>query len=219
MPYRSHADLGGRPITGVIVPEPEGDLFHAVWEPRALAITLAMGATGSWTIDASRAARETLPDYADLSYYQIWIKALEKLMLERGLVEIDELAAGERKHPPVGVANVLRAAAVAATLARGSPTSRPAATAARFTIGQAVTTRASAVDHHSRLPAYVQGKRGVIERIHGSHVFAETNAHGLGEQPQWLYSVVFDGRELWGDLAQTGVGVSIDAWEPTLESA
>ena len=45
MSYVSHADLGGRVGFGSVVPEPEGDHFHANWEPRALALTLAMGAT------------------------------------------------------------------------------------------------------------------------------------------------------------------------------
>ena len=29
-PYITHADLGGRPGFGVVILEPEGDLFHAV---------------------------------------------------------------------------------------------------------------------------------------------------------------------------------------------
>ncbi|MEO8280362.1 MAG: nitrile hydratase subunit beta [Ideonella sp.] len=219
MSYLSHADLGGQPAVGAIVPEPEGELFHADWEPRVLALTLAMGATRSWNIDASRAARETLPDYAESSYYQIWLKGLEKLMLQRGLVQADELAQGHMLHPALPIANLLRAAEVAPTLARGSPTARPAASAARFQIGQAVSTRAASVDHHSRLPGYVQGRRGVIERIHGCHVFAESHAQGLGEQPQWLYTVVFDGTEVWGESGSSDLTVSIDAWESTLEPA
>ena len=86
MTYTSHADLGGRDIPGAIVPEPEGEPFHAAWEARVLALTLAMGGTGSWNIDASRSARETLPNYARLSYYQIWLAGLEKLMAERSQV-------------------------------------------------------------------------------------------------------------------------------------
>ena len=75
--------------------------FHAAWEARALAVTLAMGATGNWNLDMGRAARESLPDYAALSYYQIWIAALEMLLLERGLVSRDELAAGRAVTPPL----------------------------------------------------------------------------------------------------------------------
>lgn len=219
MSYTSHADLGGREGFGRVEPETEGELWHAAWEPKALALTLAMGATGSWNIDASRSARETLPDYAALSYYQIWLAALARLMVERGLVTEGELAEAQMQVAPKPLARVLRAADVPAVLARGSATERPATTAARFAVGDCVRTRAGRVDHHTRLPAYAAGRVGTIERVHGTHVFADTNAQGLGEQPQWLYAVRFDGRELWGDEAQPGLSVSIDAWDDYLEPA
>jgi nitrile hydratase len=40
-----------------------------------------------------------------------------------------------------------------------------------------------------------------------------------GENPQWLYTVVFDGAELWGPNADPTVKISIDAFEPYLERA
>jgi len=219
MSYRSHADLGGRPNAERVQPEPEGELFHAAWEPRALAVTLAMGATGSWNIDMSRAARETLPDYGQSSYYRNWIGALEKLLAERGLLLPDELAAGRALHPARPVARVLHAAEVPEALARGSPTERPATAPARFRLGDAVRTRAQHVDHHTRLPGYAHGKRGVIEGVQDMHVFADRHAQGLGEQPQWLYRVAFGGSELWGDDAAPGLSVALDAWESYLEPA
>jgi nitrile hydratase len=76
------------------------------------------------------------------------------------------------------------------------------------------------VEHHTRLPGYAIGKKGRIERVNGQHVFPDTHAHGLGEQPQWLYTVVFEAEELWGSLASGGYSgnrVSVDAWEPYLE--
>jgi nitrile hydratase beta subunit len=219
MTYTTHADLGGREISGAIVPEPEGELFHAAWEPRALALTLAMGGTGSWSIDAARSARETLPAYERLSYYQIWLAALEKLMLERLQVLPDELAAGRMLHAPRPVARVLQATNVPAALAMGSASQRPSTAPARFAVGQQVRTRAGHVDHHTRLPGYVQGKVGIIEHLHGMHVFADAHAQGLGEQPQWLYTVVFDGAALWGADAEPGLRVSVDAWESYLTEA
>ena len=219
MSYVNHADLGGQGMPGPVRPEPEGEPFHAAWEPRALALTLAMGATGSWNIDASRSARETLPDYHELSYYQIWLSALEKLLNERRLVQTDELAAGRMLHAPPPVVRVLQAADVPAALAKGSTTERPTSASALFHVGQSVRTRAHGVDHHTRLPAYARGKQGVVERVHGAHVFADTHAQGLGEQPQWLYTVAFEGGELWGDDATAQLKVSIDAWEPYLEAA
>ncbi len=219
MSYLSHADLGGRPNAERVQPEPEGELFHADWEPRALAVTLAMGASGSWNIDTSRAARETLPDYARFSYYQIWIAALEKLLAERQLALPDELAAGQALHPPMPVARVLKAADVAAALAKGSPTERASVAPARFQVGNRVRTRSAPVAHHTRLPGYAHGKQGVVESVQGAHVFADTHAQGLGEQPQWLYRVAFSGTALWGADAAPGTSVALDAWESYLEPA
>ena len=217
MSYTSHADLGGRTGYGRVVPEPECEHFHAAWEPRALALTLAMGATGAWNIDMSRSARETLPDYAALGYYAIWTEALRKMLAERDLVRDDEIAAGRMLHPPRPLPRVLMAADVAATLAKGAPTVRPPTAPARYAVGERVRTRRAEVPHHTRLPGYARGKIGRIEHIRGVHVFADAHAQGLGEQPQWLYAVAFDGRELWGDEATQPLTVSIDAWEPYLE--
>jgi nitrile hydratase len=202
-----------------VIPEPEGELFHAPWERQALAVTLAMGATGAWNIDMSRSARETLPDYRALSYYEIWIKGLERLLIEHGLVGPDEIGAGAKLRAGRSGLRVLRAAEVPAALATGAATQRPPTAPARFAIGEAVRTRAVAVAHHTRLPGYARGKVGRIDQVRGAHVFADAHAQGLGEQPQWLYTVVFSARELWGDSAAPGQSVSIDAWEPYLEPA
>ncbi len=219
MTYTTRADLGGREGFGPVVPEPEGELWHAAWEPRALALTLAMGATGAWNIDMSRAARETLPDYASLSYYQIWLAALCRLMLERGLVTEAELAEARAQVGPRPLTRVLRADRVEAVLAKGSPTEREATNAPRFAVGDRVRTRAGRVGHHTRLPGYAAGRIGCIERVHGAHVFADAHAQGLGERPQWLYGVAFEASELWGDGAEPGLVVSIDAWDDYLEPA
>ena len=217
MSYRSRADLGGQDGYGRVIPEPEGELFHASWQRQAFALTLAMGATGAWNLDKSRSVRETLPDYRSLSYYEIWERALEKLLLERGLVGPDELAAGRMLHPARPGQPVLRATDVPALLAAGSPTLRPATAPARFAVGEQVRLRAAAVAHHTRLPGYARGKIGRIEQLRGVHVFPDAHAQGLGEQPQWLYTVVLSGQELWGDAAARGHSVSVDAWEPYLE--
>ena len=216
MSYQTQADLGGQPGLGPVLPEPEGALWHAAFEPRALALTLAMGATGAWNIDQSRACRETQPGYPRLSYYRLWLAALQRLMLARGLVSEAELASGHALQPAKPVPRVLAAADVPATLARGSSTARACMLAARFAVGDRVRTRAGPVPHHTRLPGYAQGRSGVVERLHGCHVFADSHAQGLGEQPQWLCSVAFDGRTLWPE-AQPGLTVSVDAWDSYLE--
>lgn len=192
-------------------------MFHAPWERQALALTVAMGATGAWNIDTSRSARETLPHYRSLSYYEIWVRGLERLLIEHGVAGPDEIATGRMLRPARAGLQVLHAVDVLHTLARGTPTLRPATVPARFAIGERVRTRSGAVDHHTRLPAYARGKIGRIDQIRGVHVFADAHAHGLGEQPQWLYTVVFSARELWGVDAPQRQSLSIDAWEPYLE--
>jgi len=216
--YVSHADIGGRPSQERVTPEPEGDPFHGRWEERVHAVTLAMGATGLWNIDMTRAARETLPDYDALDYYGKWLGGLEKLLRERGLVTAGELETGRAVVPARGLPRLLVAADVAGVLARGAPTERPASVPPRFAVGQRVRTRADAAPHHTRLPGYARGKHGVVERVLGAHVFADAHAQGQGEQPRWLYTVVFTEAELWGSRgARQGLTVAIDAWEPYLE--
>lgn len=210
MTYHSFADLGGQEVARAIVPEPEGELFHAPWEPRVMALVVAMGPTGMSNIDMNRSARETLPNYLDLSYYEIWLAALEKLAHQKGVLG---------PAPPTP-AQVLRADTVSAALRRGTSMSRPAARPARFRVGDAVCTVRTQPQHHTRLPAYARGKSGVIERIHGAHVFPDTNAEGLGEAPQWLYTVAFEEKELWGETVRMQRSIiSVDAFEPYLEPA
>ena len=99
----------------------------------------------------------------------------------------------------------------------GMPTLRPIDTPARFGIGDAVVTRNLHPKGHTRLPAYTRGKRGVIEKVHGAHVFADAHAAGLGEAPQWLYTVRFSGTEIWGEDADPTLSTSIEAWESYLD--
>jgi nitrile hydratase subunit beta len=210
MSYRSNADLGGAEEQRRILPEAEGEFFHAPWEPRVMALVLGMNATGLWNIDMNRAARETLPNYRDLSYYEIWLAGLEKILRSSGAMS----------DPAPSPARVLHPNTVAATLASGTPYSRPPTQPARYALGQKVRTRTGQPAHHTRLPAYARGKLGIIDRVHGVHVFADANAQGLGETPQWLYTVAFDETELWGnESGLQGTVVSIDAWEPYLQPA
>lgn len=216
--YVTRADLGGQLGHGQIKFESEYKAWHADWEPRVFALQLSMGAAGVWNLDTTRSARETLPDYDQRSYYEIWYAALLNQLKERGLVTADELAAGRSIHPPLVLPRVVRASDVPKLLGHGAPTERPATEGPRFAVGQRVRTITGPAPHHTRLPGYAQGKPAVIERVHGAHVFADANASGRGEQPQWLYTVVFRGTDLWPD-AEQGLTVSIDAWEPYLEAA
>ena len=219
-------DMGGLQGFGPVQIEADEPLFHAGWERRALGLTLAMGASGQWNIDLSRAARESLPPatYLSSSYYEIWIRGLEKLMLQRGLISPAELQRGEAIDPPRPLARVLQRDDVDAALARGSPASRPGSTSAHFQVGDRVLARNLHPQGHTRLPRYVRGHLGTVTLVHGPHVFADRHAatapgEPFDDRPEWLYTVVFDGQDLWGPDAEPGTQVSVDAWEPYLEPA
>ena len=213
-------DLGGRRGFGPVAAEPDEPLFHAPWEARALGLTLCAGALGHWTLDESRHARESLPPatYLSASYYEIWIRALETLLQRHGEVTAEELASGTMQQPGLRPERKLPAGRVPFTLLKGGPVTRDATTAPRFQPGDAVRTILDSPATHTRLPDYARDKPGVIEAHHGAHVFPDTNAHGQGEQPQHLYTVCFDGADLFGADAK-GTQISIDAWEPYLVPA
>ena len=72
---------------------------------------------------------------------------------------------------------------------------------------------------HTRLPRYARDCVGVIEAVHGGYVLPDSNAHGAGEAPEYVYTVVFSGKALWGEDAASDLTVSIDAWESYLVPA
>jgi nitrile hydratase len=213
-------DMGGMQCFGKVEPEPNEPPFHSKWEGRSLAMNRAMGYAKLWNIDKSRATIEEFPphDYLTMTYYQKWTTRLEKLLLEYGLVGADELAAGHALRPGKEFSRKLTAADVPKALTRGSY-SRPTNTKPLFAEGDRVRTKNFQPTTHTRLPRYARGRTGTIECVRGFHVFPDSVAIGKGEDPQWLYTVLFDSRELWGDSADPTLKVSIEAWEPYLEPA
>lgn len=213
-------DVGGRvdfgPVTGAGGDE---DLFHADWERRALAVTIAAATPGGWTIDASRHARERLSPqvYYGSSYYEIWIAGLETLLVEHGLLSPQELASGRAAGPGDPGRAVMHPPDVRRLVTQGTPYDHAPGAPARFAVGDRVRTQGEATEGHTRLPGYARNRQGIIERVHGVHTFPDANAHGRGPAPQWLYSVRFDARELWGAAADPSGCVCLDAWESYLE--
>lgn len=202
------ADLGGRHGFGPVRPEPDEPAFHADWERIAFALTLAMGASGPWTLDRSRYVRESLPParYYAASYYEIWFAALERLVAECGVLAEDARPVARLERD-----------AVRARMAAGTPTERPGP-APVFAPGQRVTVRPARPETHTRVPSYVRGRAGTVTAVHGAFVFPDTNAHGGGESPVPLYTVAFAARDLWGEDT-TADEVRLDLFEPYLAAA
>jgi nitrile hydratase len=212
-------DMGGMHGFGRVSPEPNEPPFHADWEGRVLALQRAMRFTRAWNIDMSRDAQERLPAhvYLGASYYQRWALGMERNALEQGLIDADELAAGHALRPGKPLRRMTKDD-LAGAFTRGS-FFRPAGAQARFKAGERVRARNIHPPTHTRLPRYARGHVGIVEAIRGCHVFPDSAATRSGENPQWLYTVVFEGRELWGESADPTLKVSVEAFEPYLDPA
>lgn len=212
-------DMGGMHGMGPIEYEKNEPVFHAPWEGRVFALNVAMGFWRKWNIDASRHGIEQISpaEYLRMSYYEKWFTRLLALMTRSGLITREELESGcphgPRMTPP------FTAAKVAETLGKGGPYNRAASGPPLFQAGQRVRARNLHPTGHTRLPRYVRGRLGTVDRDHGVFVFPDTNARFVGEKPQHVYSVRFAARELWGDQASPRDSVYVDLWDDYLEPA
>ena len=215
-------DMGGMHGMGPVRHEDNEPVFHENWEGRIYAITRAINAWKKWNIDAGRHAIELIPpaDYLRMSYYEKWLVRNIGLLVNHGLVTKEEIDTGtpapgsQKATPALTLADLAKAAGQRPSYAR------PGADAnARFLVGDRVRTRRMNPTGHTRLPRYARGREGIVHRHHGIFVFPDTNAHFQGEQPQHLYSVRFQARELWGESASPRDSVYLDLWDSYLEHA
>lgn len=212
-------DLGGVHGFGPVVPEQDEPLFHAPWEKGAFALTLALGFLGRWNIDMSRYYRENRSpaEYYTSSYYALWFKALEKLVVDRGLASAEEMRTGKavgKGDPGFTPPGPQRAREL---LAIGTSAAVDADVPARFAAGQRVRVKNLHPTGHTRMPRYCRGRTGTIELDHGVYVFPDTHAMGQGKSPQHCYNVRFSAAELWGRPGPDTV--RIDLWDDYLEPA
>jgi nitrile hydratase beta subunit len=209
-------DMGGVQGFGPIEREEDEPAFHAEWERRAFAMTIAMGATGEWNLDMSRFSREDRDpgDYLSRTYYELWEAGLSRLLEERELLSDAEIEGGHAIDTARPV-RTLAAADVDSLVMRRGGVEREPTRPARFAVGDRVRTRNTHPLTHTRLPRYVRGHVGTIERVHGCHVYPDVHAVTGEEDPQWLYTVRFSAQELWG--RDDNASISVDAWEPYLD--
>ena len=214
--------MNGAHGLGPIEREQNEPPFHEEWERRAFAVTLAMGFHGKWSLDRARFMRENRHpvDYLESSYYELWLKGLEPLLLEHGFLTPEEIEAGRALVPPPPDAKPAASPERATAVLRKGATARvDADVPARFRPGERVRVRDINVAGHTRAPRYCRGHVGTIGLDHGVFVFADTSAAGLGPKPQHVYSVRFPARALWGEVASPRDEVCIDLWDDYLEPA
>lgn len=212
-------DLGGVHGFGPVRREIDEPVFHHPWERRAFALTLALGMFGRWNIDMSRYYRENRDpvDYLSSTYYEIWLKGVERLAVDHKLISDEELKSGRglsARDPALTPPDAARALELLAN-SRGAKVNQPVA--ALFATGDQVRVKNLHPATHTRMPRYCRGKTGIIVADHGVYVFPDTHALGLGPKPQHCYSVRFTAQELWGEARRDSV--HIDLWDDYLEQA
>lgn len=100
---------------------------------------------------------------------------------------------------------------------RGRSTRVDEKVAPKFKPGDRIEVMNRHPEGHTRVPRFIRGKRGTIDRDHGVFIFPDTNAHGGGPKPQHVYSVRFDAREVWGPEAAPRDTIYLDLWDDYLE--
>ncbi len=213
-------DMGGMDGFGAVAPEPDEPVFHASWEGRVMAMYFALSALREFNADVSRYWVETLPPevYLSASYYERWLTRFERQLPAFGLVTEEELAAGHAACPGRPVKGKVLALSDIGVPPLTGPR-REAPRRPRFKIGDRVRAKNIHPRSHTRLPRYVRGRVGVVERMLDCQIFPDAVVVSGAEDPQWVYTVAFSGSDLWGPDGEPGLRVSIDAFEPYLEAA
>jgi nitrile hydratase len=221
-------DLGGMHGFGPVVLEPDEPVFHGEWEGRTFALYLAMGAWGRWNIDMGRFAREQMPpaEYLAASYYERALWRLEQLLERHGFLaraDTERRAREGGDHAPQGAIEpqpgALRREDVPRHLWNRRAARLDDPVPPKFKAGDKVVARNMNPAGHTRIPRYVRGRRGVVDRDHGVFIFPDTHATGLGRKPQHVYSVRFTARELWGPDGHSRDAVYVDLWDDYLDPA
>jgi nitrile hydratase beta subunit len=214
------ADMGGTQGWGhAQPPRPDEPVFPEPWHGRAFGLTLLSNRLAGGNVDSFRHALERLDRdaYLDDGYFGRWLNGAELMLTENALLAPEAVDAraralrGERvEEPPTPEPSHRRVPSDA----QGSI--RKVAAAPAFAVGSLVRARDISPAGHTRLPRYVRGHTGVVTLVEPAFVFPDTNAHFEGEDPQYVYTVAFDSRELWGADAEPFT-LTIEMFESYLE--
>jgi nitrile hydratase subunit beta len=206
-------DLGGMDNFGPILVEENEPVFHEDWERTIYALTIGLLPAGYCNIDEVRRTTENIEPtvYLQAKYYQKWLLTLESILIEKDVLTQEEIDQGKSirteggDNRPAAPKEMLQFA-----MTKPLPANVDIEVEAKFTVGDQIVAKNMHPLHHTRIPRYIRGKRGVIIQHHGVFLLADTNAYAGPDKPQNVYSVQFSARELWGDEANAKDTVCID---------
>ena len=165
------------------------------------------------------------PDlYLKSSYYERWLLSFEDALLKKGVVTAEELDERTRFYwenpeaelPRESDPELAKSAGETSYASSASFEPGDSGIVPRFGVGDSVKAVNINISGHTRLPRYVRGRVGTVAKIY-SEQDIQDHVPESEEGPQPVYSVRFDGRELWGDTAESNQALYIDMWESYLE--
>lgn len=215
-------DLGGMDNLGPINIEQNEPVFHEDWEKEVFGMTLAIMASGYFKTDEVRRETELMPpaDYLKASYYEKWLFSLENILVEKDVLTQEEVDTGKPIRqsggmalPPVPLEMMQYA------MCNPVPVNLDVDVPQKFNVGDDIVAKNINPVHHTRLPRYIRGKRGVIESHHGIFLLPDTNAYGGPDKPQHVYNVKFSAADLWGDESPRNDYIYIDLFDDYMDPA
>jgi nitrile hydratase len=216
-------DMGGMQDWGPInAPPPDEPVFHEDWEKRVFAMALlSINRLSGANLNAFRHAIDRVPplDYLADGYYGRWLRGAENLLTDSGIIAPGAVDARARKLQGEDIQEPETPEPHKPDYTPSGPGSlRQVDSKPGFAVGDRVRAADVHPSGHTRLPRYVRGRWGTVRRVQPAALLPDTHAHFQGENPQHVYSVEFDSRQLWGDDAETFV-LNIDLYESYLETA
>ena len=210
-------DLGGMHGFGPVELHDPALRFEYSWEPAVVAMQNAVDGPVI-NIDEFRHAIERMDPvhYLGSTYFEHWVESILEGCLAKGVFTEQQFAAREQALRTGAAISRGPSGTRSARRRDGHPFRRQPTAPPLFAPGDHVRTKNIQPPGHTRLARYARDKQGSIDAYRGCFVFPDTNAHGLGESPQHLYSVRFEASELWGESAEPGASVFIDLFESYL---
>lgn len=195
-------DMGGIDGFGPIVVQRAEPVFHSRWEGRVHAMCENM-AGRLFQADQHRYAIEQMPvlHYLETGYYERWLEAAEKVLIDNGLITREELLSGHAAVPPA---------------TPPGRESRPSEVVPNLKPGDRVRTLNISPKGHTRLPRYARGKHGIVKTVNGPFLLPDVNAHRSDASWEPCYAVEFTAVELWGPQCNPRDLVCVDVWQSHL---
>ena len=216
------ADLGGADGWGAApIVDPNEPVFKEEWEGRAFAMSLLSMRLSGANLDAFRHAMNRLDaaHYFDDGYYGRWLYGAENLLMDSDIIapgtveaRATNMTGGHADEPPAPEPHKPDYAPTAAGSIRVIDAPQ------RFRVGQRVRAKIMHAPGHTRLQKYTQGHVGTVAIVEPAQVLPDTHAHFIAENAQWVYTVSFDSRELFGPSAEQFT-LNTDLYEDYMEDA